>query len=647
MKNPIEANYGSWTSPLTIDKLLAESVILGGVKVKPDGQIFFVESRPSDSGRTVLCQLSQGDKVDLLPTPYSMQTRVHEYGGSAISLKEDICYFSNFTDQKIYKMSLGEDPTPLTSNKKYRYADFSLSSNNKSLYAVLEDHSKSDINAVNSIAKIDTENGKINIVQSGYDFYSSPRLSHDNKKIAYLCWNHPNMPWDENELWIADVNADGTLSNSVKIAGGNENSIFQPEWANDGTLYYADDKTGYWNLYQYKNNSARCLHELKAEFGRPQWRFGDSTYKLIDNETILCTFRDNEKWNLATLDISSGKLSEFKTPFTNFLSLNIHSGFAFFVGSSPTELPSIIKLNLSNGDLERIYTPNQPPLPQSYISKPELIEFPTENNKTAFAFYYSPNNPEFKAPDGELPPLIVMSHGGPTACSEHTLSIKNSAPTQYWTTRGFAVLDVNYGGSSGYGREYRKRLNQNWGIVDKQDCDNAAKYLIKLNKVDKNKVAIRGGSAGGYCTLCALVFTNTFSAGASFFGVSDLEALAKETHKFESRYMDGLVGSYPEMKQTYYERSPINFTSQLSCPVIFFQGLEDRVVPPNQAEEMYKILLEKNLPTAYVPYEGEQHGFKKAENIKHSLECELYFYSKIFNLTPADKLQKIEIKNLD
>ena len=645
MNEVVSSHYGSWKSPLTIEKLLQESIQLNGLNIV-DGEVYFSELRPNEGGRNVLCKLKDGAKTDLLPPEYNNRTRVHEYGGSALLISNKICYFSNFTDQKIYKMEMGIQPKALTSSKPYRFADFSIDSDGSNLYAVMEDHSESDINATNSIVKINLKTGEIVQLALGFDFYSSPRLNCDNTKIVYICWNHPNMPWDENELWVADITKEGRLENNRKIAGGNKTSIFQPEWAKDGSLYFVDDKSGWWNIYQYRNKKIKCICEKNLEFGRPQWRFGDSTFKLIDNSTIICTYRDKEKWNLARLDVNTSDLLDIHTPFTSFHALNIYKNSLYFIGASPRELASIVKLDLSSQKVSTLYAPTKLPFSDKYISEPELIEFPTENNKTAFAFFYPPHNPDINKPVNELPPLIVMSHGGPTGCSEHILSIKNSAPTQYWTTRGFAVIDVNYGGSTGYGRKYRERLNKTWGITDVKDCENAAKYLIKQQRVDKNRIAIRGGSAGGYTTLCALVFTDTFAAGASFFGVSNLESLARETHKFESRYLDSMIGPYPELKDVYYERSPINHTEKLSCPIIFFQGLEDKVVPPNQAEDMYKILLKKQLPTAYIAYEGEQHGFRKAENIKHSLESELFFYSKVFNISPADKLPEIEINNL-
>jgi dipeptidyl aminopeptidase/acylaminoacyl peptidase len=407
-------------------------------------------------------------------------------------------------------------------------------------------------------------------------------------------------------------------------------------------LYFISDRTGWWNLYCQRDGNIAPLHPLDAEFGLPQWVFGMHTYAVVSAETILCTITQNGEQTLAFLDTKSGALSPLALPFTDFYDLQVAMATAYFIGASPDTPGAVIRLDLNSLEYEIVRRSTDLVVDEKYLSIPAAIEFPTSADLTAFAFYYPPYNEDYEAPEGDYPPLIVQSHGGPTSATRATFNLGK----QYWTSRGFAVLDVNYGGSTGYGRAYRERLNGNWGIVDVEDCVNGALYLVDQGLADANRLAIRGGSAGGYTTLCALTFREVFSAGASYFGVSDAEALTKETHKFESRYLDNLFGPYPEQRDLYIERSPIHFTDKLNCPLILFQGLEDRVVPPSQAELMFAAVKAKGIPVAYLAYPGEQHGFRRAENIKRTMEAELYFYGKIFGFEPADDIEAVDIENL-
>ncbi len=635
--------YGSWKSPFTAEELVKKSDSLAGVQVNSKGKVFIVETRPQDKGRTVLCELVDGKKIDITPSPLNIRNRVHEYGGGSCKIHGTTVYFSEFTDQRIYTQKLGEHPTPLTPEKKWRFGSYEIDATRNVIFAVRENHEIEEQEAQNSIVKISIDSGEVSEVVSGYDFYDYPKLSPDGKKLAYICWKHPQMPWDGNELWVANLDNNGQVISQKLITGGEEESVYQPEWNHDGSLYYVTDKTGWWNLYRNNFEKEENIFPTQAEFGSPQWSLGGKTYLVLDSERVLCTFNTNGIWKIALIKVNTGEKRIFETEFTSFVSMNHHKENIWMLAASPTCLRTLVKLNLDTGKFEKVYCPTSISVDKKFISEPKAIEFPTENGLTAHAFYYPPKNPDFTGPDNELPPLIVMSHGGPTTATNNLFK----KDYQFWTTRGFAIIDVNYGGSSGYGRKYRQRLNGNWGIVDIHDCENAAKYLINKRLADKNRIAIRGGSAGGYTTLCALTFLDSFHAGASYFGISDLDALLKDTHKFESRYPDSLIGPYPEKKQTYFERSPINFVNKLSCPIIFFQGLKDKVVPPNQAEMMYKILLEKKLPTAYIKFPEEAHGFRKAENMKKSLETELYFYSRVFKFKPADNLPEVEIKNLD
>jgi len=451
------------------------------------------------------------------------------------------------------------------------------------------------------------------------------------------------MPWDGTELWVGELKADGSLGPSECVAGAVDESIFQPQWSPDGVLYFVSDRTGWWNLYRWRDGRIKPLCEMAAEFGRPQWVFGMSTYAFESANCVICTYTQQGAWRLASLDTATQKLELIETPYTEIEGLRAASGRVVFAAGSPTEAASIVQLDLATRQIEVLRRSSGTVVDAGYVSMPQAIEFPTEGGLTAHAFFYAPQNCDYIAPCGERPPLLVRSHGGPTAATSTTLAWE----IQYWTSRGIAVLDVNYGGSTGYGRAYRQRLNDQWGIVDVDDCVNATRYLVQRGEVDGKRLAIRGGSAGGYTTLCALTFRDVFQAGASYFGVSDLEALTKDTHKFESRYLDRLVGPYPRRRDLYQERSPIHFADRLSCPVILFQGLEDKVVPPSQAELMVEALQAKGVPVAYIPFEGEQHGFRRAESIKRALEAELYFYSQVFSFELADPVEAVPIENLD
>jgi dipeptidyl aminopeptidase/acylaminoacyl peptidase len=442
---------------------------------------------------------------------------------------------------------------------------------------------------------------------------------------------------------VGEIGSDGLIGHKHQVAGGTTESIFQPEWSPDGTLYFVSDRSGWWNLYHLDAaNQVQPVCPAAAEFGAPQWIFGLSTYAFVSPDRIICAYAEQGWWRLGEIDIPTGKLERIDGPYTDIMYVRTMPDRAVFWMGAAAEPFSIVELDLSTYKTKVLRRANSAQIDGGYISEPQGVEFPTENGLTAHGFYYAPKNQDFVAPAGEGPPLLIKSHGGPTSAAIPVLSLT----IQYWTSRGIAVLDVNYGGSTGYGRPYRERLDGAWGIVDVDDCVNGARYLAAQKKADGDRLMIDGGSAGGYTTLCALTFRNAFKAGASHYGVSDAEALAKETHKFESRYLDRLIAPYPEGRELYLERSPINYVDQLSCPVIFFQGLEDAVVPPNQAETMVDALKKKGLPVAYVAFEGEQHGFRRAENIRRALDGELYFYARVFGFELAEPVEPVEIANL-
>jgi dipeptidyl aminopeptidase/acylaminoacyl peptidase len=641
MNTPQVASCGSWKSPITSDLIVSQTVGITSLAIN-QGNIYWLEKRPQEEGRNLLiCFGNQGEMKNFTPAPLSVRSKIHEYGGGAFVVQGNTIYFSNYQDGRIYQQVIGTQPYPLTDKLERRYGDLVVDSQRNRLICVCEDHSLPG-EAVNSIVAINLNTGRIQNLVAGSDFYSSPRLSPDGNYMGWLSWNHPDMPWDSTHLWLAPLDADGGILEPQLIAGGITESICEPKWGEDGVLYFASDRTNWWNLYRCQpGGGVEILHQKAAEFAYPHWVFGLSTYTVVGNR-LICAYAADGCWHLGEINLNTKQFREIKTSYTNISDLQGGDDFVIFLGGSPTEATAIIKLDLNTFREQVLRRTGELEIDPGYLSLPEAIAFPTTDQLTAYAWYYPPQNKDYRALPGELPPLVVKSHGGPTAAAAVDLNLR----IQYWTSRGFGYLDVNYGGSIGYGRQYRQRLDGKWGIVDVDDCINAAKYLVERQRVDGDRLVITGSSAGGYTTLAALTFRDTFKAGASYYGVSDLEIFAKDTHKFESRYLDRLVGKYPEDKKIYQERSPIYFTEQLDCPVIFFQGLKDQVVPPNQAEMMFQAIKHKGLPVAYIAFPQEAHGFRIAENIKKALDSEFYFYSRVFGFLPADPLEEIEIINL-
>ena len=650
---PTTSPYGSWASPITTDLIVAESVGLGQIALD-GGDVYWAELRPLEAGRQVVVKRTpDGAALDVTPAPFNVRTRVHEYGGGAYAVSGGTVYFTNFADQRVYRQPVGQEPCPITPEGDIRHADFEVDLARSRLVCVQENHSN-DGEPVNSVVGVpmDTCDGVIanpEVLVSGSDFYSSPRLSPDGSWLCWLSWNHPNMPWDGTELWVGELEDDGKIGQRKLVAGGSAESICQPEWAPDGRLYFVSDRTGWLNLYRWDNRTGRgageCVLAMEAEFARPQWVFGANAYGFVSADRAICAVNRGGVWELLDVDLESGRWTRLDIGGYSAMGrsdLRVVGDSVFFEAGGPTEPNALLRLDLVSGRLHVVRRSNPAPVDPDYLSAPETIEFPTESGLTAHAFFYPPRNRDFTAPEGAKPPLLLKSHGGPTAATSNALDLE----IQFWTSRGFAVVDVNYGGSTGYGREYRRRLERNWGVVDVDDCVNAARHLAAQGLVDEKQLAIDGGSAGGYTTLAALTFRDIFSAGASYYGVSDLETLARDTHKFESRYLDTLVGPYPEEAAVYRERSPINFTERLSRPIILLQGLEDRIVPPDQAEAMFDAVRAKGIPTAYLAFAGEQHGFRQAGNIKRALEAELYFFCRLFGIEPADAIEPVDIENL-
>ena len=644
---PVLAPYGSWKSPITTSLIVSGAVGLGQIALDGD-DVYWVEMRPSEGGRMVIVRRrGDGAAEDVTPSPYSVRTRVHEYGGGAFLATGGVIYFVNFADQRLYRQASGGEPTAITPEAPLRYADGVFDAARGRIICVREDHT-GEGEPVNAIVAVDAV-GAVGATPQGTlfdgsDFCAAPRLSPDGKSLAWLAWNHPNMPWDGTMLLAANVGADGRLSEAQTVAGGLEESVLQPLWSPDGELHFVSDRNGWWNLYRWRNGAVQSVLEMEAEFARPQWVFDPAAYGFLDDGRIACSYVGRGVWHIGIVDPESGTLTPLDLPYSEMGrgELRTQGQRLVFSAGAPDRAMSLVSMDVATGATETLRQAHDLEVDSAYLSAPEPVEFETTDGRTAHAFFYPPRNPDFAAPEGEKPPLLVKSHGGPTAAAQIALDLG----IQFWTSRGFGVVDVNYGGSTGYGTEYRRRLNGAWGIVDVDDCVNAAWFLAARGDADPERLAIDGGSAGGYTTLAALTFRDVFKAGASYYGVSDLEALAKETHKFESRYLDSLVGPYPERQDLYAERSPIHHTHLLSCPLLLLQGLEDEIVPPNQAEMMFEAVKSKGLPTAYVPFEGEQHGFRRSENIERALEAELYFYSRIFSFDLADAVEPVEIENL-
>ncbi|EDX87880.1 peptidase, S9A/B/C family, catalytic domain protein [Synechococcus sp. PCC 7335] len=641
--------HGSWKSPITSDLIVSSSIRLGAARLDgPD--IYWSELRPTEGGNQRIVRYGPEDPLgsvtEITPASVNVRTRVHEYGGGAYVIHQGTVYFSNFADQRLYCQRAGEDPfaiTPaVTPAAGLRYADMVVDAARERLICVVEDHRQSG-EAINAIATVPLSGGLPKVIVSGNDFYSSPRLSPDGTALAWITWNHPQMPWDGTELWLAEITEDGSLSHPRHLVGNTKESVCQPKWSPAGTLHFISDATGWWNLYRWEGERGEPLFPMEAEFAGPQWSFGQSSYGFVDNRHILCTYQYQGETKLAELNTLARSMDEIAVPYSGIGSLQVGRGYAVFLGASTDRPSALVRLNLETAQITEVRRSSSLEIDPGYLSKPTVISFPTTGGFNAYGIYYPPQNKDFEASVTERPPLLVKTHGGPTASASSALN----PSIQYWTSRGFAVLDVNYGGSSGYGRAYRNRLQKRWGIVDVDDAVNGALYLVEQGKADRDRLAIDGGSAGGYTTLATLTFRDVFKAGASYYGVSDMSSLAAETHKFESRYLDSLVGPYPAEKSVYEARSPINAVDQLSCPIIFFQGSEDRIVPPNQAETMVNALKQKGIPVAYLLFEGEQHGFRKAENIKRALDAELSFYAQIFSFELADNIEPVDIAGID
>ncbi|HEY6697389.1 MAG TPA: prolyl oligopeptidase family serine peptidase [Acidimicrobiales bacterium] len=679
--------YGSWTTPITSELVVRAAASLGSVAVDGDS-VWWSELRPEEGGRTqVVHKLGDGPAVDLLPAGFNARTAVHEYGGGAWWVRGHNLWFANWEDQRLYRLTGRAMPIPVTPDPEAprgdRWADGQVDASGRWLVVVREHHppGRGPAEVVNEIVVLDGS-GELEpcSLVSGPDFVSDPRLSPDGGRLCWLQWNHPDMPWDGTELMVAQVEWVATgpqLGTPIVVAGrphrapagpsgrgsgehvqGEGESVFQPRWHRDGSLWFVSDRTGWGNLYRWvpadDGGEVEPRVQMEAEIGVPQWVFGQSRYAFLDDGRVVFAYQRDGLDHLA-VEAPDGSAGDLDIPYTAIASIEAMGDGVVFIGASAVAEPAVVRVPLrpagdepggaKAGEPEILRPPRDLGLDPTWFSVPEPIAFPTTGGRTAHALFYPPTNPNAVGPgDGQKPPLLVFIHGGPTAAARPMLQLG----IQYWTSRGFAVADVNYGGSTGYGREYVHQLDDNWGVIDLDDCVAAARWLAERGRVDPDRLAIRGGSAGGYTTLAALAFRDTFAAGASHFGVADLEALATETHKFESRYLDGLIGPYPERRDLYVERSPIHHVEGFDRPLIVLQGLEDEVVPPNQAEMIVDALRTKGVPVAYVTFEGEQHGFRQAANIRRALDAELSFYGQVFGFDlPEDEgIEPVTLENL-
>tara|TARA_R110002096_G_scaffold428927_1_gene641222 strand:+ start:52616 stop:54586 length:1971 start_codon:yes stop_codon:yes gene_type:complete len=633
-----EAPYGAWESPITAELTTRNAVGLRSVRLDGD-DLYWIESRPDEGGRRVIVKRDgDGNVSDAIPAEFSSRTRVHEYGGGSYMVDGGVIYFSNHRDQKLYAHTPGGTPKALTVDD-YRYADCIMDAGHNQLICVQEDHSQ-DGEPVNTLVSVGLEGSNVRTLFSGTDFVSSPALNPSGDSLVWITWDHPNMNWDDTKMWQATVNEQGSLSGTKTIVERASLSVQEPRWNAADELHYISDPEGWWNFQTYADVTSTPVTTEQAEFGK-SGALGARSWAYVSDTQVIAKYEQGGTSHLAMVDLNSGTVEEIDTPYTSISKVYSNGDKIYLIGATTTTASEIAQFE--DGNFITIKKSQEPIVDATFVSVPTAITFPNQKGEDVHAFYYAPKNPNFEAPENELPPTIVRLHGGPTGATNAAFR----ASRQFWTSRGFAIVDINYGGSTGYGREYRERLRGQWGVVDIDDTKAALDYLVEEGLADRDKLLIAGGSAGGYSVLVALSQHDIFAAGANYFGISDLEVLARDTHKYESRYLDSLIGRYPQDVDIYKARSPINSLDGFNSPLITFQGLLDEVVPPNQSQLIVDALRAKGVPVAYYPYEGEYHGFGKKENIIHSLESELVFYGKILGFTPAGELPEIKIDNFE
>lgn len=645
--------YGEWTSALSSELVARGSGRRFSAVRCEAGRLRWLEYRSDEGGRGVVVQRGPGgEAVDITPPGRNVRSRVHEYGGGACWFDGDTVFFSDFGDSRLYRQDgAGSEPRALTPAPRtphaLRYADGCVIAGGAAVVCVRERHDD-DGTVTNELVALPADGfAEPRVVVSGSDFVSSPRPGPDGRQLAWLAWDHPQMPWDGTQLWLADLAADGSVTGARRVAGGPRESVFAPAWSPDGVLHFCSDGSGWWNLHRLEPDGAvKALTDLAGgEIGYPSWVFGMSRYAFLDDGVIACVVTRAAVDSLELLHPDSGDLEALALDWSEYDATVFAAGGGrlAFAAQSPRTPSALVVLDPATGSEEVVRRSLDEELDPEAISMPRSIEFPAGDGELAHAFYYPPASAEWEGPADERPPLRVICHGGPTAHSGPALGFT----IQFYTQRGIGVLDVNYRGSSGFGRAYRQALNGRWGEIDWRDCVAAARHLAEAGETDPDRTWIEGGSAGGYVVLCALAYEPAaFAAGVSLFGVADTETLAKDTHKFESRYLDTLIGPYPERADLYRERSPIHSADRIERPLLVLQGSEDEVVAPSQSEMIVAALDRKAIPHAYILFEGEGHGFRKAENIRRTIEAELSFAGQVFGFEPADDLQRLEIVHL-
>ena len=640
----LTAPFGQWPSPISAADVARGAIRLSFPQLVGDlgEQVWWTEGRPEEAGRLAVVRSgTDGAVADLLPAPWNARTRVHEYGGrSFLSVPVTgghALVFAEFTDQRLYRLDPdATDPVPLTPAPAepcaLRYADLVLAPGGDSVWCVRESHSAGG-QVTRHIVTVPLDgSGQVTEVVSGSDFLAWPRPSTDGRMLAWVAWNHPQMPWDGAELRVGEIGPDGTVREWSTLLGGPQESVFQPEWAAPDALYVVSDRSNWWNLYRVglTGGEPTPLCPREEEFGTPLWQLGFATYGVLDDGR-LAVLHGAGGYTLGVLDPASGALEDLDLPYTSWSpTLDAKGMTVVDVAASPTHAATVVRVDLATAvaaPVRQALTDTPDP---RYLPRPRAEVLPGPDGREVHAYVYPPTNPRMAAPDGELPPYVVFVHGGPTARSEPVLDLQKA----YFTSRGIGVVDVNYGGSSGHGRHYRQRLCEQWGIVDVEDSVAAVRALVDRGQADGARLAIRGGSAGGWTTLAALTRTDAFGAGTSYYGVAELLRFAQDTHDFESRYLDGLIGPLPECADRYAERAPLSHVDDLSCPVLLLQGAEDRVVPPSQAQMFRDALARKAIPHAYLLFEGEQHGFRRADTQITCLHAELSFYGQVFGFDP-------------
>lgn len=627
-----EAAYGTWESPITAASIFEASDRISTLTVE-NNELYFIERRASANGRNILVKLDDNNEAtQLTPSDLSVRTRVHEYGGRPYLIDGNDIYYSQFTDQHIYKLSPDAEPQSLTADG-LRYMQCVMDQYRDRLICVREDH-RGLGEAVNSLVSVDLTSDEPEqigeILFEGTDFVTSPQLSPDGRSLAFITWSHPNMPWDDTQLRIITFAEDGSIENLSDLPQEGNVSIANPQYSANNTLYFTADFANWSTLYRLNDDGqVELVLDQELEI---------VSYGLEDESSAVITYSLEGLRYLARVDLTTGEMTTLGDSFSFAGSIAVATDGTYFIASTPNSQNAIYQLNGS--DYTEVYRPSGPQISAEYLSIPQAITYPTGENEEAYGFYYPPVNVDFQGPEGSLPPLIVKVHGGPVGATSSTLD----PSIQFWTSRGFGLFDVNHRGSTGYGREFRKKLYPSWGIVDIEDAANGVNWLAERNLIDAEKVAIRGGSAGGYTTLAAMAFQDVFKAGASYYGISDLEVLNQDTHKYESRYLDQLIGVYPEQREVYVQRSPINSVDQINSPLLLLQGLDDKVVPPNQSELIFEALKANCIPTAYIPFEGEGHGFRQPENNIKALNSELDFYGQVFGFTPAGNIEPVTLE---